>query len=216
MINEPAAEHRVLRVLRPLWAMNPAAVPEPDGGVELTVVVSARAIGDPATRTAINRLAAAGLPMLGLVDLAYATRPPAEIRDDLQRLPAVPVGEVLLDRAPTSPYGIGLVALAVRAARRAGLAEVILNPGLPADPVYGSLGTAICTFEGTWTDYRRMSDAAVPPAGGHLVHGVPAGELATLWRLMRRRGAAFGFATGHRPPHPYGLAEPPGILAGAH
>ncbi|HEX7745505.1 MAG TPA: hypothetical protein VF462_09620, partial [Micromonosporaceae bacterium] len=147
MINEPAADHRPFRVLRPLWAMAPAAVSERDRAPEVTVVVPAGATGEPEAQLAMTRLAAAGLSMLGLVDLAYATRPPVEIRDDLHRLSAAPVGGVLLDRAPTSPYGIGPVALAVRSARRAGLAEVVVNPGLPADPVYACLGAAICTFE---------------------------------------------------------------------
>lgn len=215
MIDEPVADRRPFRVLRPLWAVAPAAVPRQESGPEVTVVVPAGAAGDPAARTAVAGLAAAGLPMLGLVDLAYATRPPAEIRDDLQRLSGAPVAGVLLDRAPTSPYGIGPVALAVRSARRAGLAEVVINAALPADPVYASLGAAICTFEGTWTAYRRMCDSEFPPAGGHLVHGVPAGELSALWRLMHRRGASFGFATDRRPPHPYGLAGRPGVLASA-
>ena len=48
-------------------------------------------------------------------------------------------------------------------ARRAGLSTVVLNPGVPTDPLYRELGVAICTFEGSWPEYRRWSGEGAQP-----------------------------------------------------
>jgi hypothetical protein len=163
----------------------------------------------------IGRLAKAGIPVLGYADLAYATRPPAELRSEVAHLAQAPVDGIFLDRAPTTPYAIGPVALAVRSARRAGLRHVIVNPGLPADPVYDTLGAAICAVEGTWPEYLRMPDHEFRPGSGHLVHGVPPGDLPAARELMRRRRAAFGFASDRQAPGPYALVGRSGALAAA-
>jgi hypothetical protein len=95
------------------------------------------------------------------------------------------------------------VALAVRVARRAGLSTVVLNPGVPTDPLYRDLGVPICTFEGSWVEYRRWSGDGARPGDGHLVHSVPVDALATAWALLRERRAGWGLVTQLRPPAPY-------------
>lgn len=202
-----------LSYLLPLWSADPGPAARPATPPGATILVTVDAVRDD--DSIVARLAAADISLLGYVDLAYATRPPAELRAEVAHLAKAPLGGVFLDRAPTTPYAIGPVALAVRSARRAGLHSVIVNPGLPADPVYNTLGAAMCTFEATWSEYRRMPDDEFLPGGGHLVHGVPPGDLPASRELMRRRRAAFGFATDRRAPGPYGLAGRPGALAAA-
>lgn len=148
-------------------------------------------------------LGAAGVATLGRVDLAFATRPIADLLDDVARWADHPVAGVFLDQAPTSAFSLGPVALATRLARRAGLSTVVLNPGIPTDPLYRDLGVPICTFEGPWAEYRRWSGEGGQPGDGHLVHSVPAEALPAARALLRRRRAGFGLATDLTPPAPY-------------
>jgi hypothetical protein len=168
---------------------------------ELSVVV--RDARNPGVAAAAARLTAAGVPVLGLVDAGFATRRVAELAAEVTGWSGRPVSGLFLDQAPTSPFCLGPVALAVRAARRAGLSTVVLNPGVPPDPLYRDLGVPICTFEGAWTDYRRWSGAGSRPGDGHLVHSVPAGSVAAAWALLRQRRAGWGLVTDRTPPDVY-------------
>lgn len=171
------------------------------GGGELTVVVD-----DPDLGTAVAELAKAGVAALGRVDAGFATRPVADLLDDVERWVSCPVAGLFLDRAPTSPFCLGPVALAVRMARRAGLSTVVLNPGVPTDPLYRELGVPICTFEGSWTEYRRWSGEGALAGDGHLVHSVPMGSLTVARSLLRQRRAGWGLVTDRTPPDPYAAA----------
>src|SRR5690606_38325555 len=137
---------------------------DPDGwravaapGGRLTVVVQPPDADDRERARALAELAAAGVPMLGYVDTRYATGSLPDLLDDVARWAHHPVCGVWLDHCPTSPFCLGPVALATRVARRVGLRRVVLNPGVPTDPLYRELGALICTFEGSWRDYRRWS-----------------------------------------------------------
>jgi hypothetical protein len=180
------------------------------GGGELTVV--AEGPDDPELVEAVSRLAKAGVATLGRVDVAFATRPVADLLDDVEGWASSPVAGVFLDQAPTSPFCLGPVALAVRVARRAGLFTVVLNPGVPTDPLYRDLGVPICTFEGPWPEYRRWSGDGALPGDGHLVHSVPVDAMPTAQALLRERGAGWGLVTDRTPPHPY--AGTPAWLSG--
>lgn len=169
------------------------------GAGDLTVVVDDPGLGADGP----PRLAAAGVAVLGRVDLGFATRPIADLLDDVARWADAPVAGVFLDQAPTSPFCLGPVALAVRVARRVGLATVVLNPGVPTDPLYRDLGVPICTFEGTWSDYQRWSGEGSRPGDGHLVHSVPVDALPAARSLLRHRRAGFGLVTDLAPPAPY-------------
>jgi hypothetical protein len=149
------------------------------------------------------QLAAAGVPALGRVDAGFATRPLADLLDDVNRWAGYPVSGIFLDQAPTSPFSLGPVALATRLARRAGLSTVVLNPGVPTDPLYRDLGVPVCTFEGSWTEYRRWSGEGARPGDGHLVHSVPVAALPAAWELLRERRAGWGLVTDRTPPAPY-------------
>jgi hypothetical protein len=159
---------------------------------------------DPVYAATTDNLFAARVPMLGHVDLAYATRAVADIVDDVARWADYGVGGIFFDRAPTSPFSSGPVALAVRVARRAGVGgRVVINPGLPTDPVYRDLGAQIVVYEGTWDDYRRWNGHGSRPGDGHLVYGVPTGQLSAAEKMLDERGVGFGLATDVGDPSPY-------------
>ena len=180
---------------------------DPDGLAGATVVVNIHngpgRGGDAEYRAATGRLADAGIPMLGYVDLGYSARPIADILDDVNRWADYPMSGVFLDQSPTSPYGLGPVALAVRVARRAGLFATVINPGTPTDPVYRELGVPVCVFEGSWDDYQAWAGEGAMPGDGHLIHSVPPWQLEHARRVMAWRGAGFGLVTDRWLPNPW-------------
>lgn len=198
-------------ILLPLYShpdVDPAAWRAAAGlAGRLSVVVSDSR--DTGVSDAAARLTAAGVTVLGLVAAGFATRPVADLLAEVEGWSGRPVSGVFLDQVPTSPFSLGPVVVAVRAARRAGLSTVVLNPGVPTDRLYRGLGVPICTFEGAWVDYRRWSGHGSRPGDGHLVHSVPAGSVATAWALLRRR-AGWGLVTDRIPPGVYSGA--PGWL----
>jgi len=137
---------------------------------------------------------AAGVP-LGYIDLGFGSRPVEVVRAELADWSAQAVGGIFFDQVPTSPFSIGPVAMAVRAARRLGFDTVLINPGRPTDSLYRGLGATVCTFEGDWIDYQEGTPDGVRPGDGHVVHGVPAERTDACLDLMRGRGAAWGVAT---------------------
>jgi hypothetical protein len=152
---------------------------------------------DPTWTAATQRLVRAGVNLLGYVDLAYGARAVEQVRAELGRWAGYPVRGIFFDHAPTSPYSIGPVAVAMRAARRVGFDTLLVNPGRPTDSIYRGLGAVLCTFEGSWADYRMGTDDGVKPGDAHLVHSVPVDQVAACHQLMRRRGARFGLATSY-------------------
>jgi hypothetical protein len=137
--------------------------------------------------------------VLGRVDLDGGTRSLADVLADVDLWRADGVAGLFLDRAPAGTSGVGPVALTMRLAARRGLHRVVLNPGVPADPLYRELGARICTFNGPWSDYRCWPGDGANLGDGHIVHGVPTTLLTAARRLMGRRGAAFGLATNLTP-----------------
>jgi hypothetical protein len=177
-------------------------------GGDLTVVVNVqngpgRGL-EPAYAAATDHLCDVGVPMLGYVNLGYATRPMTDILDDVAEWTRYRVAGIFFDQAPTSPFCVGPVAMALRMARRVGLGRAVLNPGLPTDSLYRQLAATICTYEGSWTEYLRWpGDPGSQPGDGHLVYGVPAAALPAAHRLLAERGAGFGLATDLGRPQPY-------------
>ncbi|SDY55085.1 Spherulation-specific family 4 [Micromonospora pattaloongensis] len=162
----------------------------------------------------LAQLAEGGVPLLGYVDLAYVSRPLADILEEIERWAAYRVNGIFFHAAPTSPFGLGPVSMAIRVARGFGLRDLILNPGEPTDPVYRDLDVPICTFEGSWQDYQRWPPKGSQPGDGHLVYGVPTDKVDAARRLMLLRHAGFGLATDLDLPHPYaGLPASMGELS---
>jgi hypothetical protein len=196
-----------VRTLVPL-AVHPADDPRPWAVVETlppgtyAVISQPDDAGrpDPELFQAIARLIRAGVEPLGHLDLAHAVRPVTEVLDELTRWAAYAVTGVFLDRAPAGPFQLGPVALAQRMARRAGLRTVVLNPGVPVDPLYRDLDVRFCTFEGAWEEYVGWSTEGGEPGDGHLVLGVPEDQVERVRDLMVHRGAGFGLiGRGFRP-----------------
>jgi Spherulation-specific family 4 len=150
---------------------------------------------------AIDGLVRAGVHVLGQVSLGYATRPMLEVVGELTRWSRLPVTGVFLDHAPAGPFQVGPVAHAARVARRAGLPTVVVNPGVPVGPPYRRLGATLCTFEGSWTQYRECTGEGMQPGDGHLVYGVPRGEADAAWRLLASRRAGLGQVSEHHLGH---------------
>jgi hypothetical protein len=136
---------------------------------------------------------------LGRVDLDAGRRCLADVLADVDAWRSDGVAGLFLDRAPAGTAGVGPVALIIRLAARCGLHRVVLNPGVPADPLYRELGAQICTFDGPWSAYRGWTGDGATPGDGHLVHTVPPTLLTAARRLMSRRGATFGLATNATP-----------------
>ncbi len=143
----------------------------------------------------IEQLAAGGVEPLGHVSIGYGTRPLVDLLGEITRWAVYAVVGIFLDQAPGGPFQVGPVALAARMVRRAGLARLILNPGVPVDPMYRALDVTICTFEGPWSEYREWSGEDTMAGDGHLVYGVPQAEWADARALIATRGAGLGLVT---------------------
>jgi hypothetical protein len=147
------------------------------------------------TADAVVSLLIAGARPLGHISLGYAARDIAAVAADLDRWAALPVMGIFFDHAPAGTYHIGPVALAVRMARRIGLETVVLNPGVPVDPVYRRLDATFCTFEGSWRDYQDRPAADNEPGDGHLVYDTPRADWDAARALATARGAGLLLVT---------------------
>ena len=146
-------------------------------------------------RAALTTLIVARSRPLARVNLGYGTRPLDEILDEIAWWVELPVCGFFFDLAPSSPYQVGPVARAIRAARRDGLGLFVLNAGTVVDPIYRELPATICTFEGTWAQYRSRPAETFAPGDGHLVLEVPPGDLPLAHALTLARGAGLFVAT---------------------
>jgi hypothetical protein len=173
-----------VKTLFPPYAQpSPDLIPDAD-----TWVVQER----PGSRRSTHR-------MLGRIDLDWGSRSLADVLADVDLWREEGAEGLFLDRAPAGSGGVGPVALTVRLAARRGLHRIVLNPGVPTNPLYRDLGVRICTFDGPWSAYQGWAGDGVRPGDGHLVHGVPPEMLTAARRLMGRRGAGFGLATDTSP-----------------
>lgn len=144
-------------------------------------------------------LRAAGVPMLGYVDLDYMRRTEAEVADDLAAWRRYPVDGFFFDQAPTGAPLVGAVGRAVRLA--GGL--IVLNPGTRPSGAYRALADLICTFEGSWEVYQGQPDEPDWPNAAHLVYGVPTAELARAGAVLATRTGGSGLVTDLTMPLPY-------------
>ena len=171
-----------------------------------TLLTAHNGVADPdaaplaAVVEGIDRLVMHGVECLGHVSLGYATRPLVDLIGEITRWAVLPVTGIFLDHAPAGPYQVGPVALAGRVARRAGLGTLVLNPGVPVDPLYRRLDATLCTFEGSWTEYQEWLGEGTEPGDGHLVYGVPPTEWDAARDLAAVRGAGLSLITDRTGP----------------
>jgi hypothetical protein len=148
----------------------------------------------------LTRITKAGLQPLGHISLGYAFRPLAEIRNEIAHWARLPVAGLFLDHVPAGPYQIGPVVSAVRAARRARLDPIVLNPGIAVDPAYRRLDAILCTFDGPWLEYLALPAGRCRPGDGHLVYDVPEADLPRARELAAARGASLLLLSEHARP----------------
>lgn len=155
---------------------------------------------------AVSGLTGAGAAVLGYVSLGFATGPVTRLANEIAQWAATGATGVFLDHAPAGPFQLGALRLAHRAAMRAGMTTVVVNPGGPADPLCREFATTLCTFEGTWEQYEEWSGEGSAPGDGHLVHGVPVEHWASTYHRMRDREAGLGLITEPVWPMPVDVA----------
>ncbi|MGW7007763.1 spherulation-specific family 4 protein [Streptomyces sp. NPDC054933] len=213
------------RLLVPLYihpSTDPAAWqavirhPERVYGVVLNVADGPGTAPEPAFTEVAARLRAAGVRVLGYVDIGYGRRPARDIvRDMLRHRAWYRVDGVFLDQAPSGAALVPRCRRLTRAARRLGARCTVLNHGVCPHPGYARIADVLVTFEGTWSSYCR--DAAPgwpsrhrPERFCHLVYGVPADAHERVALMARERGAGVHCAVSHSGMNPWRSA--PAVL----
>jgi hypothetical protein len=168
--------------------------------------VQDQTVQDQARRAGLSRsireLTGAGVSVLGYASLGFGARPPAGLSPRFAALAALGATGIFIDHVPAGPFHLGAVRLAYRLARCAGLGDVVLNPGRPVDPLCRRLEATICTFHGSWEEYRRWDCTGADPGDGHLVYGVPPESRREAHDLMRTRGAGLALICDRAWPQP--------------
>jgi hypothetical protein len=152
---------------------------------------------DPHCLQTAVRLRAAGVRVLGLLDLTYGARWFGEVISDAHRyLDWYRTDGFLLDRCPSDRVSLPetrRIVTTLRALRDD--AHIVLGHGTHPYPGYAETADQLVTFSGPWSDYR-WSQAAEwtadhpPERFCHFVHGVPRGHLDEALRVARWQGAA--------------------------
>jgi hypothetical protein len=152
---------------------------------------------DPHCRQAAGRLHAAGVRVLGHLDVTHGARPFGElVSEALRYLDWYQVDGFLLDRCPTERALLPETRRTVTTLRvLLGGGHIVLGHGSHPCPGYAEHADQLVTFRGPWSDYR-WSQAAEwtadhpPERFCHFVHGVPRGHLEEALRTARWQGAA--------------------------
>ncbi|MFE3521003.1 spherulation-specific family 4 protein [Streptomyces sp. NPDC059161] len=170
---------------------------------------------DPAFTEPVRALRAAGVRVLGYVDLDYGARPVEAVLRDLERhRDWYTTDGCFLDRAPADRTGLPLVRRVARTARRCGATTVVLNPGVHPAPGYLRTADVVVTFEGPWTTYVSAftrpgwADRRPPERLCHLVYGVPQALTALALRTVRERGAGVCCVVERGLPNPWAALPP--------
>ncbi|MQY34920.1 hypothetical protein SRB17_28920 [Streptomyces sp. RB17] len=165
--------------------------------VVLNVAAGPGARPDPHCLEAAGRLRAAGVRVLGHLDLTHGARALADLLSDAHRyLDWYRADGFLLARCPTDRSALPEVRRTVTTLRTiSDSAHIVLGHGSHPHPGYAENADQLVTFSGSWSDYRWSQVAewtADYPADRfcHFVHGVPRGHLEEALRIARWQGAA--------------------------
>jgi hypothetical protein len=152
---------------------------------------------DPHCLDAARGLHAAGVRVLGHVDLTHGMRTFGTLISEADRyLDWYQVDGFLLDRCPTERAQLPDVRRTVTAIRALlGHGHIVLGHGTHPYPGYAEHADQLVTFRGSWSDYRWSQVAEwtadhPPERFCHFVHGVPRGHLEEALRIARWQGAA--------------------------
>ena len=198
------------RLLVPLY-IHPGADPDAWATVAASAATVAGVVFNPGSGPgsepladfgeAARNLRAAGVPLLGYVDTAYAGRTHREVVAEIERYQEwYQLDGVFLDQVGSGPELLPYYRRLAVAARSSDAAQVVFNPGVHPAPGFAELADLLITFEGTWEDYLRLRApgwTADHPARrfGHLVHGTPAELCALVPPAARRHHAEICYAT---------------------
>jgi hypothetical protein len=167
---------------------------------------------DAAYPDVLKALAEAGIRRVGYVDTDYGRRPAEEIVADVETwLARYDIRGVFFDQTASGLDQLDHYADITVAARARGADYVVLNPGTVPHPGYFDLANITITFEGSWRDYRRLTEPgwvrALPHSRfAHLVHGVPDAEaLRAAFRRVARHHVRTFFATTGKGDNPWGV-----------
>jgi hypothetical protein len=194
---DPAAWDELL-TLAPMLGFVVVNVNDGPGGVD-----------DPYYPAALAPLA--GIDLVGYVDLAYGDRPVAEVFADVGRwmtMAGAPVRGIMFDQVPSGGRALVHLNGLAAAARRAGAAMVIANPGVVPQPDLLEIFDVTCVFEGDAQAYAAFRPPPwlreVPPARvWHLVHSCPADEVLATLEGTADRGAGLAWVTDGVLPNPW-------------
>ncbi|WP_370592891.1 spherulation-specific family 4 protein [Streptomyces sp. NBRC 110028] len=157
---------------------------------------------DPYCAAAVARLRAAGVTVLGRLDVRFGTRPFGEVVADAGRyLDWYRPDGFYLDRCPSERPGLAEVRRIVTTLRALrGRAYTVLGQDTHPYQEYAEIADQLVTFRGRWADYRWSQvaewTAGYPPERFcHLVHGVPRPHLDEALRIARWQGAGTVFFT---------------------
>jgi hypothetical protein len=174
---------------------------------------------DPCYTSAVDRVRASRVRLVGYVDTDYGQRTATEIVADVEAYHQhYGITGVFLDQVSAELAELDHYAEIVRAVRAAGAAFVALNPGTHPHPGYLDLANLTVTFEGPWADYAHLVvpswlDRYPPARVAHLVHSLPRDAFDRGLELVRSRGAGSGFLTDSSGGNPWDRV--PALLTGA-
>ena len=182
-------------------------------GVRIIVMNPASGPGRQAAAHYVTRTRAArasGIRVLGYVSTRWGRRAQRAVLTDIHRYRRwYGVTDVFLDESATAQDALGWYREVSQVVRRVPDALVVLNPGVPPDEAYLSVGDMVVVFEGTFDSYRSVRlpawCAAHPPDRfWHLVHSVSARSLTDVVSRSRLLGAGTLYVTDQSGLNPWG------------
>lgn len=175
----------------------------------------------PVFAAAVRKIEEAGGTVAGYVDMAYGTRDPVLVEDDVRRYRCwYQVADVFCDQVPSGPDGLPFMRHVSEGMRAAGADLVAFNHGVYPDPGYATLADLLVTFEGPLASYLEARPPAWTLTGRrqqfcHLVYGVAEGDLEAVLNLAGLRNTGIVYATDRTGANPYDALPPyfPRLLA---
>jgi Spherulation-specific family 4 len=181
-----------------------AAHPDPTRLVVINPHNGPGAAADPSYRRAIDSLRGTSAEVLGYVATDYGRRDPRLVRRDISRYATwYGIHGLFVDEVPTSPTALTYYADVLGTTARRSDEVIVLNPGRVPAPGYFELGDVVVTFEGTYRDYVRRSDAADPADRdvAHLIFEATDREAVLVAAAQRAR---YVYASEASLPNPWG------------
>ncbi|RKS76926.1 spherulation-specific family 4 protein [Actinomadura pelletieri DSM 43383] len=179
------------------------------GAVVFNVDSGVGSVRDRAFTAVAQRMADAGVRLVGYVDTAYGTRPAREIEDEVTRYRKwYGIQMVFLDEVSSVPGHVVRYERIAAGVRRRGAEHIVFNHGTYPDSAYAELADLLVTFEGPWSAYQHVRApawATQMPAERfcHLVYAAPQAVLARALARAGRRNAGVVYVTDRAGVNPW-------------